>query len=271
MLKHWGYVFPALTHRYNISHYVFGTYIQIVTCLVCSHAPKNDNACVHNDTGSPLPGVIMWAITIKHRPKKYLIIPYIVMMFSWSLKIISCEIPSILVLFIISYDENYSVNMKPIICINTLILTHCTLMTQCCVNRTHLCITSSISTTHDLTDSDSFVRVSPLQWRHNEHDGISNHQPHDCLRNRLFSRRSQKTSKFRVTGLCAGNSSVIGEFPAQRASNADNVSIWWRHHAHNDSPLVQVVATCTCRCNNHYQNAPVTYVCGHILVQVGLI
>ena len=27
-----------------------------------------------------------------------------------------------------------------------------------------------------------------------------------------------------------GNSSVTGEFPAQMASNAENVSIWWRHH-----------------------------------------
>ena len=43
-------------------------------------------------------------------------------------------------------------------------------------------------------------------------------------------RKSKKTSKLRVTGLCAGNSPVTGEFPAQRASNADNVSIWWRHH-----------------------------------------
>ena len=46
----------------------------------------------------------------------------------------------------------------------------------------------------------------------------------------LFSRRSNKTSKFRVTGLCEGNSPATGEFPAQRASNAENVSIWWRHH-----------------------------------------
>ena len=30
--------------------------------------------------------------------------------------------------------------------------------------------------------------------------------------------------------LCGGNSPVTGEFPAQRASNAENVSIWWRHH-----------------------------------------
>ena len=69
-----------------------------------------------------------------------------------------------------------------------------------------------------------------LPWRHNERDCVSNHQPHDCLLNRLFSRRSKKTSKFHVTCLCEGNSPVTGEFPAQRASNAENVSIWWRHH-----------------------------------------
>ena len=45
-----------------------------------------------------------------------------------------------------------------------------------------------------------------------------------------FRRSSNKTSKLSVTGLCAGNSPVTGEFPAQRASNAENVSIWWRHH-----------------------------------------
>ena len=38
------------------------------------------------------------------------------------------------------------------------------------------------------------------------------------------------TSKLRVTGLCVGNSPRTGEFPAQMASNAENVSIWWRHH-----------------------------------------
>ena len=41
----------------------------------------------------------------------------------------------------------------------------------------------------------------------------------------------KKTSKLRVTGLCAGNSPGTGEFPAQMASNAENVCIWWRHHA----------------------------------------
>ena len=45
-----------------------------------------------------------------------------------------------------------------------------------------------------------------LQWRHNDRDWVSNHQPRGCLLNRLFRRRSQKTSKLRVTGLCVGNS-----------------------------------------------------------------
>ena len=72
----------------------------------------------------------------------------------------------------------------------------------------------------------------------------SNHQHHDCSLNRLFRRRSKKTSKLRVIGLCAGNSPITGEFPAQNASNAENVSIWWRHHVHrNDTGIVEILPT----------------------------
>ena len=77
----------------------------------------------------------------------------------------------------------------------------------------------------------------PLRWRHNGHDGVSNHQPHHCLLKRLFGCRSKKTSKLRVTGLCAGNSPGTGEFPAQMASNAENVFIWWRHHHFAKTPV----------------------------------
>ena len=73
-------------------------------------------------------------------------------------------------------------------------------------------------------------KLFSLQWRHNGRDSVSNHQPHDCLLNRLFRRKSKKTSKLRATGLCAGKSPGTGEFPAQMASYAENVSIWWRHH-----------------------------------------
>ena len=74
------------------------------------------------------------------------------------------------------------------------------------------------------------LQIWSLQWRHNGRDCVSNHQPHHYLLNRLFRRRSKKTSKLRVTGLCACNSPVTGELHTQRASNVENVSIWWRHH-----------------------------------------
>ena len=73
-------------------------------------------------------------------------------------------------------------------------------------------------------------KCDSLQWRHNGRDSVSNHQHHDCLLNLLFRRRSKKTSKLRVTGFCAGSSPGTGEFSAQMASYAENVSIWWRHH-----------------------------------------
>ena len=88
-----------------------------------------------------------------------------------------------------------------------------------------------------------FILNTSLQW-HNGHDSVSNHQPHECLLNRLFKRRSKKTWKLSVTGLCAGNSPVTDEFPAQMASNADNVSIWWRHHVFSHqiyTPLLQQI------------------------------
>ena len=75
-----------------------------------------------------------------------------------------------------------------------------------------------------------------LQWRHNERDGVSNHQRLDCLLNRLFRGRSKKTLKLRVTGLCERNPPVTGGFPTQCASNAENVSIWWRHRGWYETP-----------------------------------
>ena len=76
----------------------------------------------------------------------------------------------------------------------------------------------------------SIFLTPSLRWRNNGRDSVSNHQPHDCLLKRLFRRRSKKTSKLRVTGLCTRNSPGTCEFPAQMACNAENASIWWRHH-----------------------------------------
>ena len=77
---------------------------------------------------------------------------------------------------------------------------------------------------------ESYQESHTLRWRHNGRDSVSNHQPRDCLLNRLFRRTSNKASKLRVTGPWVVNSPGTGEFPTQMASDAENASIWWRHH-----------------------------------------
>ena len=72
-----------------------------------------------------------------------------------------------------------------------------------------------------------------LRWHHNECDDVSSNRRLDCLLNHLFRCRSMKIIKHHVSGLCQGNPPVTGEFPSQRASNAKNYSIWWRHHEIN--------------------------------------
>ena len=89
------------------------------------------------------------------------------------------------------------------------------------------------------------LSLNTLQGRHNGCNCVSNHQPLDCLFNRLFWRRSRKTSKLRVTGLCEGKSPLTGEFPALMGSNAENVSIWWRNHGFADSNMPQLSGAAT--------------------------
>ena len=100
-------------------------------------------------------------------------------------------------------------------------------------NKTHPSVTSGHISWYDKWVHIPHTACSPrpeLRWCHNERNVVSNHQPHDCLLNRLFRRRSEKASELRVTGLCEGNSPVTGGFPTQTACNAENVSTWWRHH-----------------------------------------
>ena len=60
---------------------------------------------------------------------------------------------------------------------------------------------------------------------YNGHNGVSNHQPHHCLLNRLFRCRSKKISQLRVTDLCAGNSPVTCELwpVTQKMFSSDDV------------------------------------------------
>ena len=77
---------------------------------------------------------------------------------------------------------------------------------------------------------------SPLRWRHNDHDGVSNHQPHGCLLKRLFRRKSKKTSKLRVTGLCVGKSPGPVNSPhkgpvTRKMFPFDDVIMRWQPHS----------------------------------------
>ena len=107
-------------------------------------------------------------------------------------------------------------------------------MRDCCLHNTSRIVTNTMDVNNLERGGGSNWRCQSrtftLHWRHNGHGGVSNHQPRGCILNSLFRRRWQKTSKLHVTGLCAGQFTGTGEFPAQRASNAENVSIWWSHH-----------------------------------------
>ena len=72
-------------------------------------------------------------------------------------------------------------------------------------------------------NSDDYIRIS-LQWRHNERDGVSNHQPHECLLDRLSKAQIKENIKAPRDWPLRGE--FTGGFPAQRASYAENISIW---------------------------------------------
>ena len=82
------------------------------------------------------------------------------------------------------------------------------------------------------------LSVLSLLWYQNECDDVSNYRRFDCLLNCLFRRESKRTSKLLAAGLWEGNPPVTGELSSQRAGNAENVSIWWRHHASDPCPPI---------------------------------
>ena len=70
-----------------------------------------------------------------------------------------------------------------------------------------------------------------LRWRNNGRDSVSNHNLTIVYSTVYSGADKKKNIKVpRHWPLCVGNSPGPGEFPAQMASNAGNVSIWWRHH-----------------------------------------
>ena len=68
-----------------------------------------------------------------------------------------------------------------------------------------------------------FFRRKGLQWRHNKCDGVSNHRRLDCLLNRLFRRRSKKSSKLLVKPL--SHQGGVLTATARRARKTQNAEV----------------------------------------------
>ena len=112
--------------------------------------------------------------------------------------------------------------------------------------------------------------MTPLKWRHNERDVVLNHRRLYCLLNRFFGRRSKKTSKLHGTDRCEGNSPVTGECPSQRASNAENVTSWWRHMARSSKIVTDIPRDLTALwVLNSTHRGRVTHICVGNLTIIG--
>ena len=80
-----------------------------------------------------------------------------------------------------------------------------------------------------------------IQWRHNDCNGVWNHQRLDCLLNCLFRCRSKETSKLRVTGLGEANPLLTIGFPSQRASYCPILTLRYKQSIKHVSGAANVV------------------------------
>ena len=96
------------------------------------------------------------------------------------------------------------------------------------------------------------MHTSTNTWRIHYNDVIMSAMASQITRLTMFTQpfiqgQIKETSKLCIIGLCAGNSQVTGEFPTQKASNAEYVSIWWRHHSVH---ILQIMLPCCSQLSN---------------------
>ena len=85
----------------------------------------------------------------------------------------------------------------------------------------HLCWILKTTFNADLADL-----AHTIQWSR----VVSNHQQLDYFFSSSFRLTTKKMSTHWITGSLWGNSSLPDEFPPQRVSNGESVSISWRQH-----------------------------------------
>ena len=94
----------------------------------------------------------------------------------------------------------------------------------------------------------------------NDCHGILNYQSIECLFNHLFRLKTKEHQRSALLALCGGNPPLTSGFPSQRASNTENVSIWWRHNvlicSIKISPGMGVVKISLCIHTGHTLSKP---------------
>ena len=78
---------------------------------------------------------------------------------------------------------------------------------------------------------------NPLQWRHSGHDGISNHQPHDCLLNRLFKTQIKENIK------APSYWPLYGEFTGDRLNSPHKWPVAWKMFPFDDVIMLKNFTT----------------------------
>ena len=87
-------------------------------------------------------------------------------------------------------------------------------------------LTIVYSSVHSGTDQGKHQSSAPLAFVRGIHRWPVNFVSHSWC-------RYQMETFSALLALCEENSPVTDEFPAPRASNAENVSIWWHHHEYD--------------------------------------
>ena len=95
---------------------------------------------------------------------------------------------------------------------------------------------SAIEINYGQTSPHASFCFSSLQWRHNER-GDSQITGFSIVCSAVWSGADQRKHQSYVLPAFVR---VTGEFPTQKASNAGDVSIWWRHHYIRLWPCVRV-------------------------------
>ena len=78
--------------------------------------------------------------------------------------------------------------------------------------------------------------IITLHWRHDERDGVSNHQRLVLFAQRFVQAQIKESIKAPLHWPLWGESTGDRWIPLTKGSNAENVSIWWCQHAPKNPP-----------------------------------